>query len=440
MTQAVDRLNPSSWPDDLIRAMNAIPAADCIHVAVSGGLDSIFLLHAVSVWFGERGKVSVCALHVNHQLQRAAATMETCCRRTCDLLGIPLSVTTVDVAVGENLENRARNARYAVFEEQLQAGELLLMAHHANDQAETVLFRLIRGSGSRGLAGIPRERALGDGCLFRPLLDLPRERIRALATAWQLDWVDDPSNDDPSIDRNFLRHRVIEPLSVRWPGVISSLGRSARQSAEATELGHKLAQLQLRDIRDEQGRLAIAGLSALSQAEQKNLLRWWLIDRHLEPPGAVRLEQGLHDLLVASADRLPELVGENYAIRRFQGHLYCVVGEHEPPPEPITWNPLDTVVWAGGYLRTIGDGVPDRQFTVTVRTGGERLRPRPGGPTRPLKKWLQEQGVPPWERERLPLVWAGDELVAVGSFWLSPTLFDNPQKASWRIIWGRDCR
>lgn len=420
--------------------MSAIPAADRIHVAVSGGLDSIFLLHVVSAWFRQGGDVSVHAIHVNHQLQAAAGAMDACCRRTCDSLRIPLNVTTVEVAAGESLENQARKARYAVFESQLQAGELLLMAHHADDQAETVLFRLIRGSGSRGLAGIPRERALGDGCLFRPLLELSRERIHSLATTWQLDWVDDPTNDDPSIDRNFLRHRIIEPLSQRWPGVVSSMGRSARQSAEATELGHKLAQLQLRDIRDERERLAIAGLRALSQAEQKNLLRWWLIDQHLEPPSAVRLEQGLNDLLAAAEDRLPELVGDNYMIRRFQGHLYCVVGEHEPPLKPIVWNALDTVVWAGGYLRTIGDDVPDRQFTVTARTGGERLRPRMDGPSRPLKKWLQEQGMPPWERKVLPLVWAGDELVAVGDFWMSPALFDNPEKASWRIVWERDCR
>lgn len=420
--------------------MADIPAAECIHVAVSGGLDSIFLLHAVSAWFQGREDVSVQAIHVNHQLQAASSAMEACCRQMCASLGIPLTVTRVDVVVGSSIENQAREARYAVFEERLQAGGLLLMAHHANDQAETVLFRLIRGSGSRGLAGIPSERQLGKGRLFRPLLALTRERIHALATAWELRWIDDPTNHDESIDRNFLRHQVIEPLSQRWPSVVSSLGRSARQNAEATQLSHALARLQLRDIRDEQGRIEISGLAALSEAEQKNLLRWWLIDQSLEPPGSARLEQGLADLLAAGQDRLPELPGDGYVIRRFQGYLYCVVADNQSPAEKRVWDTRQSLDWAGGRLFAVGEKIPVLQFMVTARTGGERLRPHASGPSRPLKKWLQEQGVPPWERARLPLVWAGDELVAVGDLWMSPALFDDGKGSSWRIAWERDCR
>ncbi|WP_264766218.1 tRNA lysidine(34) synthetase TilS [Marinobacter fonticola] len=397
-------------------------------------------MHAVAAWFRGRTDVALHAIHVNHQLQAASESMASCCRQACENLNVPLTVIRVNVERGESLESQAREARYAVFDEQLQAGELLLMAHHANDQAETVLFRLIRGSGSRGLAGIPAERSLGNGRLVRPLLNLTRERLHALAVAWNLTWVDDPSNDDPSIDRNYIRHRVLEPLGSRWPGGVASIVRSARQSAEASELTHKLALLQLRDVRDEQGRLDALRLAALDVPEQKNLLRWWLIDQALEPPPASRLEQGLADLLSAAEDRMPALVGEGYVIRRFRDALYCTGHESAPIREAVAWDIREPLEWAGGRLHVLGNAVPPLALVVTSRKGGERLRPRPGGPSRPLKKWLQEQDVPPWERERIPLVWKGEELVAVAGLWLSPTLFGPPSEASWRIVWERDCR
>lgn len=441
MTQAGNRFDPSTWPDDLRRAMSTVPATPIVHVALSGGLDSIFLLNATQAWFSGNPDATVRAIHVNHQLQAAAAEMVEQCESACRMLKVALETVPVTVAeAGESLESAARAARYQAFEDRVGAGECLVLAHHADDQAETVLFRLIRGSGTRGLAGMPRSRPLGQGQLFRPLLTLSRARIREIAEAWHLAWHDDPTNADTRFDRNYLRHCVIGPVLERWPGALQSIGRAARQCGETDQLARTLANLQRETIEDTEGRLAVARLAALSQPEQKNLLRWWIIDQGHEPPSAARLEQGLADLLNAGADKLPDVRGPGYHLYRYQGYLYCVVAQPMPPATAQHWNTAEPLAWAGRELRLVGSRPAALQLTVTARQGGERLRPRPGGPSRPLKKWLQEQGVPPWERECIPLVWKDGELVAVAGIWVSPALVDVSGFASWRIVWERECR
>ncbi len=440
MTQAGNRSDPSSWPAGLRRAMASIPESRSLCVALSGGLDSVFLLHAVAGWFAGRADVQVGALHINHGLQAAADDMEALCRRLCADLGVELTVARVAVDTGrDSLENTAREARYGAFARHLAAGQILLQAHHANDQAETVLFRLVRGSGVRGLAGIPAARTLGAASVFRPLLPIARAELESWALAWGLDWFDDPTNSDTRIDRNYLRHRVLAPLLERWPGALATLARSARQSAEADRLAARLAALQRDTVEDGQGRLSAPELVRMALCERKNLLRWWLIDRGFEPPAASRLEQGLQDLLQAGEDRVPALVGTGYRVLRYQGRLYCVADRPTPPLEPLPWHTAEPLVWAGGRLSVSGAD-PGLRLTVTARRGGERLRPVASGGSRPLKKWLQEQGVPPWERERIPLLWKDGELVAVAGLWVSPSLRDASESASWRIVWDGDCR
>lgn len=438
MTQAGNRLDPSTWPVALQQAMSALPDAPRMVVALSGGLDSVFLLNVAAAWFADRAEGVVSALHINHQLQVAARDMAEQSRLACDLLGIPLTQVSVDVDAGESLENEARKARYRAFEQHLGPGDCLLMAHHADDQAETVLFRLVRGAGVRGLAGMPQSRPLGAGRLCRPLLGMPRSEIEALARQWALQWFDDPTNEDTGYDRNYLRHQVLGPLTHRWPGVIGSIGRTARQCDEARQLTARLAALQRRDIEDDRQRLSVAGLTALDLSEQKNLLRWWLIDCGYEPPPAARLEQAMADLLSAGPDREPELRGAGYCVRRYQGKLYCLRDHGVAPASNVAWVTDEILPWAGGAVKAIGGG-QGLTLTVTARQGGERLRPLPGGPSRPLKKWLQEQGVPPWERDCIPLIWQDDELVAVGDLWVSPILIEATGVASWRIVWERDC-
>lgn len=439
------------WPDALTAPVRNLPEHARIRVALSGGLDSVLLLHLATFCHGAR--IPVDAIHVNHQLQHNAGETEVFCRNLCEILGVPLVLRRVTVNTGKasgitgGMEEAARKARYQVFEDLLEPGDLLMMAHHADDQAETVLFRLLRGSGVAGLAGMPRSRSLGKGTLVRPLLDLERSELALWAGRAGLSWVEDPSNCDRRYDRNFLRHVIIPELKARWPGLTRRIRHSADSCGDSDFLNSVLAQQQWRQCSTAQGNLSVTALEELSPPEQKNLLYWWIREAGFQPPSASAVSRGLQDLLQAGDDRSPALSGPGYSLRRFRGQI-CLVpdGPGDIPQEPVRLPPGNRVKWgcwllglepAGANLKP---GCPE--IRISTRQGGERLRPNPDGPSKPLKKWLQEQAVPPWERSSIPLVFAGSgdarELIAVGDFWCSNEYTGAAPAAGWRLIVRRD--
>jgi tRNA(Ile)-lysidine synthase len=440
-----------SWPAELIDAVRHLPDASRVWVALSGGLDSVLLLHLISHCCTDR--TPVLAVHVNHQLQHNAAEVEQFCRHLCARLSVPLTVEKVSVPVNlgpgtstGGVEEAARHARYNVFERVLQPGELLLMAHHGDDQAETVLFRLLRGSGVGGLAGMPSNRSLGQGQLHRPLLAFSRRQIEGWAREAGLRWMEDPSNNDQTYDRNFLRHSVMPLLKSRWPSLIKRLGHSARACGEQEALAASLAQIHYASVAGGEGRLRVAQMLGLSHVEQKNLLHWWITRGGYRFPTVANWGQALNDLLLAAPDREPEFCGEGYALRRFHGWIYLVPDE---PSDPVVTQPLlpGQPVTLGRLRLALQPGAnPDRTpppIRISTRKGGERIRPRPDGPSKPLKKWLQEQRVPPWERGGIPLVFEGSaeagELIAVGDLWLSGRYCGEAPAAGWRIVVEREC-
>ncbi|MGP4842767.1 tRNA lysidine(34) synthetase TilS [Marinobacter sp. 1Y8] len=438
MTPVGDRREPSTWPEALRQAMSALPPSKTLYVALSGGVDSLFLLHAVVGWYSARQDVVVRAIHVNHQLQISADQMEAFCQSACDELGVALTVCRIDISQPtDSLENQARKARYRAFEDILLEGDLLLLGHHADDQAETVLFRLIRGTGVRGLSGMPVSRPLGSGMLYRPLLPLTREMVEGLARDWGLVWQDDPTNSDTRFDRNYLRHDVLPAIKRRWPSVLTGIGRSARHCEESEQLSRSLAMYQRRDIEDDQRRLRVGLLAELPFAEQKNVFRWWITDHGCTSPGAAKQAQGFPDLLAEDPRRTPELCGDGYRILRYADWLYLAIDQPEPPAR-IVWTPNAILRWGQFDLEFSSEGAVQVELVVTRRQGGERFRPRPGGPSRPLKKWLQEQAVPPWERDRLPLVWYSGELVAIADLWLSRSLLAENEPSPLRIVRRRN--
>lgn len=434
MTQAGNRYESSTWPEVLHQAMSALPPSKNLCVALSGGVDSLFLLHAVVGWYAGRPDVVVRAIHVNHQLQSSADKMESFCQSACDALGVQLTVCRIEIGqVSDSLENQARKARYRAFEGILDVGDLLLLGHHADDQAETVLFRMIRGTGVRGLSGMPVSRPLGSGVLYRPLLQLTREMVEGLARDWGLVWQDDPTNTDTRFDRNYLRHDVLPAIKQRWPSVLTGIGRSARHCEESEQLSRSLALYQRRDIEDDQRRLRVGLLAELPFSEQKNVFRWWITDHGCTPPGAAKQTQGFADLLADDPRRTPELCGEGYRILRYADWLYLVIDQPEPQARTV-WIPGTVLQWDQFELAGFPEGMASEELIVTRRQGGERFRPRPGGPSRPLKKWLQEQAVPPWERDRLPLVWYSGELVAIGDLWLAKGVLAENKTLPLRIV------
>ena len=441
MTAGADWRQPASWPDILRDAMQSLPTATRWWVGLSGGLDSIFLLHVARAWIRYQGlPVALHAVHVNHQLSARSPVWQAFCEKTCAGLDVPLVSEAVLIAPeGVGVEAEARRLRYQVFQRLLGTGDLLLLAHHADDQAETLLYRLMRGSGVRGLAAMPAQRRLGEGRLMRPLLTLSRAFIETQAQAWGLVWHDDESNLDVGFDRNFLRHRVLPVLGERWPHVVDSLSQVAEACGEADALLGELAEIDADSACHADGQLLCAPLASLSTRRQMNLMRYWLRKQGVQPPGRQRLLAGVAMLLQAGEDRQPALEWPGWSVRRYRGALYLVRRIAEAP-EAREWDLRQALSWAGGRLFVKGvDGEGLRsdvdRVRVSLRRGGEHLDVDGRGSRRPLKKWLQDQGVPPWLRTRLPLLWWRDELVAVGDLWVHPGYRAAAGEAGLKVIW-----
>lgn len=406
-------------------------------VAFSGGLDSTVLLHLL-VRLGERHRLpSLSAIHVHHGLQAVADAWPEHCRQVCAQLGVILQVRHVKVDMAASLERGAREARYRAFTEMLGEGELLLTAQHCDDQAETLLFRLLRGAGVRGLAAMPASRPLGRGHLLRPLLEVSRGQLEDHAREHGLSWVEDPSNQSLEFSRNYLRHRVLPMMTARWPQAVGNIARCAGHMREAQAMLGELAELDLAAARDAGAfpwltppSLALAPLLRLSPARQRNALRHWL-----EPlTGLPDTEHwvGWESLRDAAPDAAPLWRLAQGELHRAGGRLWWLAGEWLVQPRgPVFWDsPGQPLPLPGnGRLHFTAQG-PDGLLQVRYRRGGEELS-LPGRGRRDLKRLLNERGVPAFVRGRLPLLYRGDELLAVANL---PGL-DGVSDGSWRLCW-----
>lgn len=400
-------------------------------VAFSGGLDSTVLLHALAESV-ERHGVAVTAAHVDHGLHPESPAWVRHCRGVAAIFGCAFVARKVRVAGDDvaavGLEAAAREARYQVLRELMREGDALLSAHHQEDQAETVLLNLMRGSGLAGVAGIGAAQPFGAGRLLRPLLDVGRRELEAYAQRSNLEWLDDPANADRRFDRNFLRSEILPRLTARWPAAVRRLQRSAELAAESAELLDDLAVLDLSTL-GTANRIDIADLGRLTPARQRNVLRHAIRSLGLPPAPSTRLQQALAELVPARADAQPLVRWPGAELRRYRGRLY-ILPEATPLPDAAPGR-----LYAGAELRlgpglgclgleaNVSGGLDPRLVNpgldVRFRAGGERLRPAGRDGTRPLGKLLQESGVVPWMRNRLPLLYAGSDLVAVADVWLA---------------------
>lgn len=402
--------------------MNPLPQpaapARPVLAAFSGGLDSTVLLHWLAAHPAMHGGLR--AIHVDHGLHPESGAWAAHCREACAALGVPLAVVRVDVArdSGHGPEAAARAARHGAFAAALRGGEVLALAHHADDQAETFLLRALRASGPDGLAAMRPWLAYRAGWAWRPLLESPREALLAYAQAHGLRWVEDPTNTDPSFDRNFMRHAVMPRLCERWPHAAAALAASARLSAEAADLldaedAQLLAALQAVPA----GTLAVAGLSALPAARRARLLRRWVAGRGLPPLPANGVERIERELLPARHDAEPAFAWSGACVRRWRDALHAGLARAPLPADwAATWDgraPL--ALPGGGTLQLEGADGFDAPLRASARRGGERIALPGRGHHHALKHVLQDFGVPPWERERLPLLAdAAGELLAAG--------------------------
>ncbi|GGC08012.1 tRNA(Ile)-lysidine synthase [Marinobacterium zhoushanense] len=381
-------------------------------IAFSGGVDSRVLLELCARLLpAER----LLALHVDHQVQASSGQWAAQCGAICAGLGVPFQ--TLAVNPSSPSEADLRDARYAAFLSVLREGDCLLLAQHADDQAETLLLRLLRGAGVRGLAAMPRQRALGPALLLRPLLDQPRERLEQWARSQQLEWVEDPSNADEGYDRNWLRLNLLPQLRARWPRLHQRVTTTTAQLAEAYALLDEVAAADLAQFQRGAECLVLEGLGSLSEARTRNLLRYWVhrISGHWLSYDELRHLQ--LQVIAAGEDRTPELQLGNYWLRRYRQRLYLLPAPPDPqPPFDLVVEPRHWALAQGRLSFESGDApgiAVGTHLSLVYRQGGERLRPLGRGGSVGLKQLLQEAGVPPWWRADWPLLCRDGEIVAV---------------------------
>ncbi len=457
-------------------------AARRLLIAYSGGVDSTVLLHMASQC-PARARTELVAVHVNHGLHADAGEWERFCRRTAKRLGVACRCLRVDAAArrsearskqaeraaenhsllegepggrspaGEGKyqrrcgraaadggpaphfslasaarkrspEEAARDARYAALKTLVQSGDLLMTAHHRDDQAETVLLQLLRGGGPAGLAGMPACARFGAGRIVRPLLGATRAQLERYARDHRLEWLDDPANDDLRYDRNYVRRRLAPVLCERWPGWRETLARAARHQAEARALIGRVARRGYLHCRDAGGTLSVARCLELHDAEKKAVLRHWLERAGLPTPSEKQLLH-LSGVLV-SGDAGPGALARwpGAEVRHYRGKLYAMTPLAPPAAAGARrWRcgtDLDLPeINAKLTWRQLRERAPElteaAALTVRLRRGGEKCAYAGGRFHKRLKKVFQELGVPPWERDRVPLVYLGDELRVVWS-------------------------
>lgn len=409
-----------SLPSELLARLQPWRDAPRWYLAFSGGLDSSVLLHLLVQLSRQHSLPPLYAVHIHHGLQAAADAWPSHCQQRCDELGVPLLVRHVQVDAAPSVERAAREARYQAFAEILQAQDLLLLAQHQDDQAETLLFRLLRGAGVRGLSGMAPSRALARGTLLRPLLDVPRSQLLAYAQRHALLWVEDPSNDDTALARNFLRREIFPRLRQHWPQASAVLARAAGHQAQAQTLLDELAELDLQNCQASLGLdwlelpcLSLAKIASLSDARQHNLLRYWLAGFTRLPD--TRHWQGWLDLRDASMDANPLWRLESGDLRR-HGSLLLWCAEKWRGAwggVPQLWsNPRQPLVLPGNGTVWFEGDYPQGELCIGYRQGGETID-LPGRGRRDLKRLLQEQAVPEFVRGRLPLLFCNGQLLAV---------------------------
>jgi tRNA(Ile)-lysidine synthase len=411
-----------------------------IAVGLSGGIDSVVLLHLL-----RRGlRISpqrLSAIHVNHQISVHAGSWAAQCRRYCRELGVRLKVAKVDVKRGNSTEAAARDARYGVFDS--GGADVIALAHNRDDQAETVLLQLLRGAGPRGLAGMPFYRA-GVPSLWRPLLDTPRSVIEAYARHHRLVWVEDDSNEDRTYLRNFVRHDVLPLIGCKVAGASAVLARAARLQAEASDLLDALAKQDIGGEVSDHG-IDVSVLQQLPSHRARNALRYFLRCRDVTMPDAVRLEEALRQACDAREDaRVCVNIGD-VELRRFRGTLHIV--RPLPPLKPgfefaFRGTADVSLPRLGGVLRfesCVGEGIAAKwlrqPMTLRLRGGGEGLRLSVDGPRRTVRNLLQEAGLPPWQRERLPMLYLGDRLVAVPGLGVDEQFQPAARNRGWQPVW-----
>lgn len=410
-------------------------------LAYSGGLDSTALVLAMHQ-IKNKLTAPLLVVHVNHGIHPDAGRWAEACNSLCKQLDLPFQLLQAELsnARRKGLEARAREARYSALSNIAQSGDLLLTGQHADDQAETLLLHLMRGSGVEGLAAIHPLRPWNQGWLGRPLLDIRRRQLQDYVARKNANWIEDPSNQDLSLRRNFLRHKVLPLLIDSWPQAVLSIQQSAAHCNDAMENLADLASLDLQRLQktrfDQQlQRLPLQELTELPLRRQRLILRYWIRQQGWQTPGANKLNDFLQQLSSAGNDARCELRWQAHAMASHSHFLYLNTGDTlpQPPLSSETWG--EQVSWHGSLLLKNPVGFSFEDYQISSRHGGESINLSNRQGSHRLKKLFQEAGIPPWLRSKIPLLFADATLIAVGDLWLDESFSRQLQQSGNKLIW-----
>ncbi len=443
---SVPQENQFSFQTKIKDILSEYPDAETCWIAYSGGMDSHVLLHVLAS-IQNNIKPRLVAVHINHGISSDADLWVKHCQKICEDHLIEFQTFPVDLSQksDKGTEAFAREKRYEVLGNLINRHDLLFTAHHMDDQLETILLQLMRGSGPDGLVGMPQAREFSKGNLVRPLLNYSREEIHDYALSEALNWIEDESNKSNKYDRNFLRNRIIPELITRWPGALKTVQRAAKHQAEAKSLINEISHGDLDAVcESEYTKIDISRFDILSSIRKKYVLRAWIKINKLVTPDAQIIEKIITEVIHANVDRNPCIKWKGSEVRRFRGYLYIM---QSLPAHDVKmskpWNFEGSLKLASGYLKAIsskGSGIKmdilsNNTVEIRYRQGGEQIRPSGRIETHDLKKLFQEQGVLPWLRNRIPLVYYENELIAVADLWVESKYAASGTEAAWQIVW-----
>lgn len=405
-----------------------------LYLGFSGGLDSTVLLHALATALKCRTRLK--AVHVNHGISPNALLWQAHCKQFCLEHNIDCITRQVEIDRSANVEERARHARRAVFSSLIMPQDALVLAHHQDDQAETLLLQLVRGAGIDGLAAMSDSSSFEKGAMLRPFLSLTRHALEQYAKEHQLNWVEDESNADSKYSRNYIRHQIMPLLKDKWPGVVGNLAQAAAHCGEAKTNLEALAQIDLQHKALGEC-LSIRALKHLSYERTANVLKVWLKKNQVLLPSTQTFRRIYTDVMLAKEDALPVVSWGSVLIKRYQDTLYIEKQEAEVPlvsiqwtefPKPLKIGPLSMQLSA--TQSSAGLKIPSGAcIEVRFRQGGEHLIWH--GQTKSLKKLMQAWKIAPWLRQKWPLIYVDNQLAAVVGFAVSDLFFDKDE--AWTI-------
>lgn len=419
------------------------PASSTILVAYSGGVDSHVLLHVCSGLKGVYPNKNIKAVYIDHGLHKDSPQWRDHCEAIASSLGIEFLSEKVHAANinGDGPEQAARNARYAALALLVNSGTLLLTAQHQDDQAETLMLQLLRGAGAKGLASMPTLAAFGKGCIGRPFLSISQQEVMDYAMVNKLCWIDDPSNLDTSLDRNYLRQQVIPLIKKRWPAFAKTTSRTASHCAEATDILSSYGSTFLSGRPDE---ISLELFQQVKPNVCRLILREWMLLNDTRLPS----EKVLNQILVLATKKIGSsglVEWSDYQVRLFNQRFFLFKKALDmPATTPTIWpNTELTLRTSIGLLKrtpVLGFGLSRKtwmssEVSVRYRTGGEKIRIAKGVGHRPVKKLLSERKIFPWQRQHIPLIYFGERLVAVANLWVADEFSVNKEELGFELEW-----